>query len=184
MDDILIHYGVKGMRWGVHKSDKVSIRERAGSLKRERQWKKVLGEVDNMTNDQISMVSRRVKSENEFKRLVRESKMSTAQDKKDYIRRADMDDVELNNKVTRLRIKDSLSKSVSDASKEQREFGEKVVNVGSALTLKAVTNQKLDAKAIFDTITSPEKDSKKKLQSEIQNQVVRKIVDGVAKNQR
>lgn len=189
LDDVLQHFGVKGMRWGVRKDDKssskVGIRDRASSLKRERQWKKVLGEVDNMTNEQMHAIAKRVRLENDFKRLTKESSMAKASDKKDYIKRADMDDNTLQEKVSTLRVKDTLSKSVRDASKEQREFGEKVMNTGSSLVLKYATNNgKLDAKDIFDSIISPEKESKKKLENQIRDKAVQSILDSLAKNSR
>lgn len=190
LDEMIQHFGVKGMKWGVRKdrnqggNSKVSLAERAGSLKRERQWTKVLREADNMTNEQLNAVSRRVGLENDLKRLTKESKMATKQDKADYVRRKDLDDNQLKEKVDRLRVKDQLSKKVRDASKEQREFGEKVVSVGSTLALKYAANKPVDAKDIFDAIVNPDKEAKKKLDNQIRDEAVKRIIDSVTSKSR
>lgn len=183
LDDVLQHYGVKGMRWGVRKDNKITLKDRVDSLRRERQWKKVLGEVDNLTNDQIRTVSKRIGLENDFKRLIKKSNMASSQDKNDYIKRADLDDHALSEKVNRLQYKDTLSKKVSDATKEQREFGEKVVNVGSSLALSYVSNygKTPSANEIFNAIVSPDKEAKGKLKKTIKDKTVQTIVDSVTK---
>ncbi len=173
-DEDLTHYGIKGMRWGVRK-DQVTIRERVDSLKRERQWKKVLNEADNMSTDQINAVVKRIRLENDFKKLIKESKVSKKSDKRDYIQRGQMSDDDLSDKVSRLKAKDSLSKSVSEATKEQREFGERVVNTGSTLALSYATNKTISGRDIYDAITNPQKDSKTK----IRDKAVQAIVDSV-----
>lgn len=184
LDNTLQHFGVKGMRWGVRRDNrKVTVRDKLSSMKRERQWKKVLNEVDNMSNEQITAVTKRVRLENDFKKLTRESKISKTQDKKDYVKRADMSDDELSEKITRLRVKDSLAKSVSDATKEQREIGEKVVSVGNTLALKYATDKKLTGEDIFRAIVYPDKESKKKMDSQVKDKAVRAIIDNVLKRQ-
>lgn len=188
LDDIIQHFGVKGMKWGVRKdrtqggNSKVTIKERAGSLKRERQWSKVLKEADNMSNEQLNAVAKRVGLENDLKRLTKESKMATKQDKADYARRKDMDDDELKAKVDRLRAKDNLSKKVSDATKEQRELGEKVVNVGSNIALKYASNNPVTGKDLFDAIVYPDKEAKKKLDNQIRDEAVKRIIESVTKS--
>lgn len=122
MDDILKHYGIKGMRWGVSRNRRGTIREKYRSLKRERSWYKMLKNMDKMNTKDINNISRRVSLENELK-LLSKSKIGTSKDKIDYLRRANMGNSELSRKVNRLRAKDKLHKSITDASREQREFG-------------------------------------------------------------
>lgn len=173
MSDIIEHHGVKGMKWGVRK-DKPTIKEHLGSLKRERQWKKVLGEMDKLTTDEISAVAKRVSLENDLKRLTKNKAITKPKDKKDYLNRGDLSDEELSRKVTRLRAKESLVKSVNDASKEQRELGEKIVNVGGALTLKYATTKSLTPKDIFDAVNNPKP---------IKDKALKDLVDSVKKKE-
>lgn len=155
----LQHSGVKGMHWGVrHDVKRSKIGKHLDSLKRERQWHSVLKEVHNMTTKDITVVKRRVDLENSLKRLSK-SKMATSKDKEDYLRRHEMDDQELVRKVNRLQAKDSLYRSVKDASKEQRELGIKVAKTAGSIGYKYVISRKagtkLGAKDIIDAVNNP-----------------------------
>lgn len=165
----LQHAGVKGMRWGVRRnrnrpggadgkeeSTKVvdkrnGIQKRLDSMKRERQWGNVLKEIHKMNTKDITAVTKRVTLENNLKNLSK-SKVATKKDKEDYLRREHMSDAELSRKVTRLRAKEGLHKAVKDASKEQREFGEKVVKIGSNVGVKYVTNKMAGRKTTHDDL--------------------------------
>lgn len=188
---MLQHYGVIGMRWGVtrnrnrpggadgkEESEKVSdnrskVRKRLDSMKRERQWNKVLSEVDKLTTKEINAVAKRVGLENDLKKLSK-SKMATDKDKQDYLRRDKMSDAELSRKVTRLRAKDNLHTKVKDASKEQREFGIKVVQIGGTLGTKYALTKSISPKDVFDAVQNP-KESSKNAKKDIQKVVLDKI---------
>jgi hypothetical protein len=153
--DKIQHTGVKGMRWGVRRdsnrpggadgkeeSEKVvdkrgKIKKTLDSMKREREWGKVLREVDKMTTKDINTVKKRIDLENNLKSL-RKSKMATKKDKADYLRREFMSDAEISRKVNRLQAKENLHKSVKSASKEQREFGYKVAQTAGSLGVRYV----------------------------------------------
>lgn len=157
LNDVLKHSGVMGMKWGVHrdrsrpggadgkfseseKLAKSTFGKKWNSLKRERQWHSVLKQVENLSNSEISLVTKRLGLENNLKRLTR-SKVATKKDKEDYLRRSHMDDQELSRKIARLSLKDGLHKAVHEASKQQREFGKKVVNIGGSLGARYVLNK-------------------------------------------
>lgn len=174
-EENLQHHGVKGMRWGVRKDSRPGVRAKLGSLKRERQWKKVIGQMDKLTNEELAYVAKRVGLENDLKRLTKKRTIAGPDDKADYINRAKLDDEELSRKVTRLRAKDNLVNKINDASKEQREFGEKVVNIGSGLAMKYATQKSLSPKDIFETVTKPkEVDVKDKMLKEFVDDVDRR----------
>jgi hypothetical protein len=171
LDDLLQQSGIKGMHWGVRrnldrpggadgKSDAKDkpIRTKLGktlnSLKRERQWKSVLKEMDTLSTKDIGVVAKRVALENSLKMLSR-SKVGTKKDKEDYLRREHMDDQELSRKVVRLKAKESLHNAVHSASKEQREFGQKVIQIGGSLGVKYALTKTVSTKDIFDTIKNP-----------------------------
>lgn len=181
-DEVLKHAGIKGMRWGVRrnrnkpggadgveetKKPKVEstvtdkrgrITKNLDSMKRERQWKSVLKDVDKLTTKEIGVVAKRVNLENSLKSLSK-SKVGKLKDREDYLRRDKMDDAELSRKVTRLKAKEGLYKSVKDASKEQREFGQKVVQIGSSLGVKYALTKTITPKDIFNAIGNPKKSS-------------------------
>lgn len=142
------------MKWGV-RNDRATLKERFSSLKRERQWKKLIGEIDGLTTEQLHTVSKRIGLENDLKRLTKDKKIATDSDRKDYIRRANMSDDELTKKVVHLRAKSTLVKNISNASKEQRELGEKIVNIGGTMAMKYATNKSLTPKDLFDSVSNP-----------------------------
>jgi hypothetical protein len=197
LDDILKHHGVKGMRWGVvrnrnrpggadgrpDKNDNqatTAIGRRLNSMKRERQWKAVLKEVDSMTTKEITAVKKRVDLENSLKTLSK-SKAANKKDRDDYIRRDKMSDQELSRKVTRLRAKNGLYESVDKASIEQRLLGEKVVQVASSVGFKyAVNRGKITPKDLLDTAVSATKDPKGRYE-EGRKEVLKNVTDPKAR---
>lgn len=164
LDELLQQSGVKGMKWGIRRDynrpggadgkpdagDRIPrgfVGKRLNSLKRERQWKSVLKEMDELSTSDITEVTRRVTLENSLKTLSK-SKIGTAKDREDYFRRENMDNEELARKVTRLRAKENLHKAVREASKEQREFGQKVVQVGGSLGVKYALTKSITPKDV------------------------------------
>jgi hypothetical protein len=188
---IVKHSGVKGMRWGVRRnsnrpggadgkeeSEKLSdnrskLRKNLDSMKRERQWKSIIKEMDKLTTKDIGIVKKRLDLENSLKSLSK-SKVGTKKDKEDYLRREAMSDVELQRKVVRLRAKDGLYKSVNDASKEQREMGIKIAQMGATLGVRFAVNKKLGPKDFFDAYKKP-KESAKDARKSITNLTIDKV---------
>jgi hypothetical protein len=177
LNDILQQSGVKGMRWGVRrehdrpggadgkpdakdKQIRTSFGRKINSLKRERQWKSVLKEMDNLSTKDITEVAKRVALENSLKSLSR-SKIGTKKDKEDYHRREHMDNEELSRKVVRLRAKESLHSAVRNASKEQREFGQKVLQIGGSLGVKYALTKSVTTRDIFDAVKNPKSSADK-----------------------
>lgn len=204
LDEILKHVGVKGMKWGVRRnrnrpggadgieeSKKVTdtrgkVRKTLDSMKRERQWNKVLQEMDKLSTKDINAVSKRIKLENELKMYSKTKGVGNKKDKEDYLRREKMSDAELNRKVVRLRAKNGLYTNVTAASKEQREFGEKVVNIAKGvsmkLAVKKVTGKPLEIKDFHDILKNP-KEGAKNAKGDLQKQVLEKIKEQNNPNQ-
>lgn len=195
LDEAIQHAGVKGMRWGVRrdrnrpggadgkldakdirnpKTLKGKIIQKTRSLKREREWNKVLKELDTLSTKDINTVTKRIGLENSLKTLSKE-RFATSKDKRDYLNRADMSDQELSRKVNRLRAKEGLHKAVSAASKEQRELGEKVVQIASSVGVKYALNRgTITPKDLFDTAMDAKKnpkDSYNKSREDVLNRV-------------
>lgn len=191
---LLNHSGIKGMQWGVRrnrnrpggadgKEESVKVVDKRGvlrkkldSMKRERQWKQILKDFDKLNTKDVKVVTKRIEAENSLKKLSRD--VGDKKDKADYLRRENMSDAELSRKVTRLRAKDSLHKAVGEASKEQREFGEKVVNIAKAVSLKLavkkVTGKPIEAKDLLDIVKKP-KENADKSKKDLQDEIIEKL---------
>lgn len=179
--DDLQHAGTKGMKWGVIKWRKPggkSGKKRPGRLKqewdsakRERHWKKVVGNVHNLTTKEISTVARRAGLENEYKKLAK-----TKADKQSYRLREKMSDQELNRKVGRLRAINSLKSQSDSATKRQKELGMRIAQTGGSLALKAYlgkkTGDKITIGDIYESVANPKA---------AQTQAVKTILDMVIK---
>lgn len=186
-NDIIKHHGVKGMRWGVrrtpeqlgHKTvdDKPTIKDHLGSLKRERQWKKIIKKVDDLSTEEIQTVSKRIKAENDLKELSRNKKITTTKDKRAYTFRANLSDEELKTRVDRLRAKETLHKRVDSASKEQREIGEKVVGATKDIAMLYVQNKKPTAQDIFEAATKKRDNNiRDSIEKEVKDRAVNELV--------
>lgn len=195
--ETLQHTGVKGMRWGVHRnsnrpggadgkweSEKIKdnrgkIRKNLDSMKREREWHKVLKDMHTLSTKDINVVKKRIDLENNLKVLSKTKGVATKKDKDDYLRREHMSDAELNRKVVRLRAKSGLHKAVKDASKEQRELGEKVVQVASSVGIKyAINRRPIKAKDVFKDVFEASRNPKENYSNakkDLQKQVLAKL---------
>lgn len=195
VSDILQHYGVKGMRWGVRRNrnkpggaDGVKERKKTGqngnkvsnlvidqlaSMKRERQWKKSLKDVDNMSDQEINQLANRIRMENDLKRLSK-GPAGKRKDKKDYLDRSKMDDKELLEKVNNLRARANLQRSVSDATKEQREAGKRVVRIASSVGVKYLLNGKITTKDIGMAVLKSNNSIGKELTNNLANRALDK----------
>lgn len=175
LEDVLQHYGVKGMHWGKHKANVSAGVKKVGgttkevaskaaskvaskakphidSIKRERSWKKKLNEASGMSTKDIQKLSSRAQLENDMKRLSKKPEVGSSKDKKDYLKRADMSDQELHRKVQRLRAKENFSRNANDATKRQKEIAKKVLQIAAPLVLTAVMNGgKLGKKDLVNT---------------------------------
>lgn len=181
------------MKWGVirtpaqlghkdgHSKGKPTLRDHMASLKRERQWKKVIKKVDELSTEEIQTVSKRIKNENDLKNLSRNKKITTKSDKRAYTFRAELSDQELKDRIDRLRAKEALHKQVSDASKEQREIGEKVVGATKDIAMIYASNKKPTAQDIFNAATKKrDKDGssvRDSIEKEIKDRAVKELIN-------
>ena len=191
-DDVMKHYGVKGMKWGVIRNrnrpggadgiveadkgvngkKRGKLRRTLDSLKRERQWRKAVEEIDKMSTKDINALSKRISLENDLKRYSRTKGVGTKKDREDYLRRDKMSDQELQRKVTRLKAKNALNDNVNNASKEQREFGERIFNIGSDVALKYAKDRSIEPKDVFTSV-------KKNMKDDNPNKTQKKNIDNL-----
>ena len=126
-EELLLHYGVKGMKWGVRKSRNKgpsTVRRHIDSVKRDFGHRKKLKNLKNMTDDELRSTTDRIRRENDLKRLTakKRKKISDA-----YLDRAKLSDSELKRKVERLQLEDNLKKQVSSAQKPYKDYAKKFI---------------------------------------------------------
>lgn len=186
--EYMLHYGVPGMKWGKRKSSsstpqkegklKTRIKSELGSLKRERQWKDKLYDMDNMSNAELGKVAKRVQLENDLKRLSK-SPISKTTDRKLYRERGNMSDKALMDRVTRLRAKENLHRTIMDASKEQREMGQRFVRTAGTVGFKYATTGTVSTKDIGLAVLKshkPNKEMKNKIIDDMLNKTNKTVI--------
>jgi hypothetical protein len=133
---------------------KDGVTARVNSVKRQNDWKKLLKNLDNMSTKDIQSHATRIQLENELKRLskrkglIKDKGIATKQDRQDYLKRANLSNAELLQKVGRLRAKTALLNSINDANKTQREMGKQVVKATATLGAKYALTGKVTVKDV------------------------------------
>jgi hypothetical protein len=163
LDEVLEHAGVKGMHWGKRKAE--AVKSRVDSIKREHSWNKTLKNANNMTTKELQKHASRAQLENDMKRLSKKAGVGSAKDKKDYLNRGKMADQELHRKVQRLRAKENLNRNANDATKSQKEFAKKVVQIAAPLAVSYALTGKVSKKDIINTVMNPGAAKAKAVQS-------------------
>src|SRR5690606_33384949 len=152
---------------------RTKLAKRVNSLKRERQWRSVLHQMDELSTKDINDITKRVQLENSLKKLSKSS-IGTKKDKEDYLRRERLDNDQLTQIVTRLRAKEALAHAVNDASKEQREFGQKIVQIGGSLGVKYALTKSVGVNDVISAVKNP-KEASKKAQGDLLKAVTEKL---------
>lgn len=153
LDEILKHYGVKGMRWGVRRNrnrpggadgkrqngskKSTTVKDEAKSALRELSWagKSKVNNMNKMSTKDIKKQTERLRLENDLKKLSRDISLGTSKDRKDYRGRANMSDQELRRKVDRLRAKKEFKNQANQATKSQIEKGKTVVKLVAPMVI-------------------------------------------------
>ena len=159
LDTQLQHVGVKGMKWGVRKSrtskdrasettpkPKSTVRKYIDSNKREIGMRKMLKDVDTLSDNDIRARVNRVRNENDMRRVLDNSPKMDRKRKKalrdEYLDRDKLSDSELQVRVARLNLEDNLRREVVRASKPQREAANELIKSVSTHTLDKYTDPK------------------------------------------
>ena len=157
--DELLHYGKKGMKWGVRKSrtskDRASettpkpkslVRKYIDSNKREVGMNKMLKDIDTLSDNDIRARVNRVRNENDMRRLLDNPPTMDRKRNKalrdEYLDRDKLSDSELQVRVARLNLEDNLRREVIRASKPQREAANELIKTVSTHTLNKYTDPK------------------------------------------
>ena len=151
-EDFILHYGVKGMKWGVRRKrgpdgtvtgkKKSRVRREIGSRIDELKTIKKLN-TSKMTDDELKNLATRMQKENELKRLTNPGKLRTRKrlEKRDiYLDRKNLSDAELESKLKRLRLEDQIKRNVKDANRGSIDVANDVINKVSKHALSMYTN--------------------------------------------
>lgn len=140
-DDVLIHYGVKGMKWGIRRkrgSDGTVTGKKPGRIKRtvdtakhDLSKRKQLKNVKNMSNEELRSMTNRMQNENDLKRLA--GKKSKGKDL--YLKGTKMTDAELKTRVERMQLESNLRKQVKTAEKPYKDAAKKVMKGAADIAL-------------------------------------------------
>lgn len=139
---------------------KDNVKARVDSIKRQNSWKQVVKNMDNMTNAQIQKHANRIQLENDLRQLskrkglIKDKGVGTAADRKAYLNRAKLSDAELAVKVTRLRVKANLLRTVNDANRTQQEIGKRVVKAGATIGVKYALTGTVSLKDVAGVATN------------------------------
>ena len=138
----LEHAGVKGMKWGVRKSDSSSrvkktkkpgvIRESVSSLKRESDWAKKSKNARSLSDAELKRSVERLKNENSIKRNTH-NRFATMNDsanssnRKQYRQRAKYSDAEIKKIATRVNLEAEFRKQASVAAPWKRKLAKEAI---------------------------------------------------------
>lgn len=161
-DELLLHYGVKGQRWGVITRGRAAIGRAIGrrkakiasesattvnpklrkvgrlkgeilSAKRQLNWNKSVKKRKTMTNQELNETLDRIKNENNLRRLA---------PRKEYLQRTNLSNAELKARVDRLQLEDNLKRNVKVATAAQREIGKMVVDTSLKIGIEMYNHKK------------------------------------------
>ena len=149
--DLLNHFGVKGMKWGVRKRVSGAKRE-VQSFKRERSQLKIK-DPGQMTDSELKKTLDRNRLENQLReesrktpgiglsrRAERKSRMKANRDT--YLDRGQLSDKELQAKVNRIRSENQLVQEANKVNRKTLETGSSfVMGVGSSLLKDVVSGR-------------------------------------------
>ena len=155
--DELQHFGVKGMKWGVRKSrtskDRASettpkpkslVRKYIDSNKREMGMRKMVKDLDGLSDNEIRNRTNRIRNENDMRRVLDNTPNTDRKRKKalrdEYLDRSNMSDAQLQERVNRLKLEDNLRREVVRASSPQREAANELIKTVSTHTLNQYTD--------------------------------------------
>lgn len=150
-EDLLNHFGVKGMKWGVRKNRsgggriRKRVKREVGSFKREHAQLNIK-DPSKMTDEELKNTLNRNRLENQFKAEVKKKTTSirnryseAGRDRKvanrnAYLDRASLSDKELNDKVNRIRLENQLMQEANKINRKSIETGSSfVAGVASSL---------------------------------------------------
>ena len=141
-EEYLEHFGVKGMKWGVRKSDSSSrvkktkkpgvIRESVSSLKRESDWAKKSKNARSLSDAELKRAVERLKNENAIKRstynrMAAMTDSANSSNRKQYRQRSKYSDAEIKKIAQRINLEAEFRKQASVAAPWKRKLAKEAI---------------------------------------------------------
>ena len=181
----LLHYGIKGMRWGIRRpvGSNGLIRKTAKDAKRidatksedskavaglRKKAKKTSG-IKNMTDEDILLTTNRVNLENNMKRLAKKTDNKQIYKLKDRLSNEQIQAV--NN---RMQLEASLKDSINNANADTLRLGNSLAKIAANTTVSVVkskaSSNDLDANSVFSTLKAEAvKEGKSRVRDSVSN---------------
>ena len=181
----LLHYGIKGMRWGIRRpvGSNGLIRKTAKNAKRIdatksedskavsglRKKAKKTKNIKNMTDDEIQLTTNRVNLENNMKRLAKKTDNKQIYKLKD---RLSNEEIQAVNK--RMQLEASLKDSINNANADTIKLGNSLATIAANTTVAVVKSKAspndLDANSVFSTLKAEAiKEGKSRVRESVNN---------------
>ena len=161
----LLHYGIKGMKWGVRRpvgSDGLIRRTTKNAKKidtpKSEDSKAVAGlrkkakktkNIKNMTDDEIRLTTDRVNLENNMKRLAK-----TTDNKKIYKLKDRLSNEEIRAVNQRMQLEANLKESIRNANADTIKIGNSLANIAAKTTVSVVKTKASDNDLDVNTVIS------------------------------
>ena len=181
----LLHYGIKGMRWGVRRPVgsngliKGAVRkarkmdapksEDSKAVSKLRKKAKKTRNIKNMTDDEIRTTIDRVGLENNMKRLAR-----TTNNKKLYKLKDRLSNDEIRAVNQRMQMEANLKQTIRNANADKIKLGNSLATIAANTTVAVVKSKAspndLDANSVFSTLKAEAiKEGKSRVRESVNN---------------
>ena len=132
-EELLLHYGVKGMKWGVRKPRRTIAKEyryQKNSLKRQGRLAKSAVSITKLSNKQLDRKLKRIQTENSIQQIAKNRKTSIPirlKARELYRNKENMKGEDLQKRLSRLKKEQALYSEIMKSTKTSRKVIETIL---------------------------------------------------------
>jgi uncharacterized membrane protein YgaE (UPF0421/DUF939 family) len=141
-EELLLHYGVKGMKWGVRKPRRTVAKEyryQKSSLKRQARLAKSTASITKLSNKQLDRKLKRIRTENSIQQIAKDRKTSIPirlKARELYRNKENMKVEDLQKRLARIKKEQALYSEIVKSTKTSRKVIESILAMAIKPTLK------------------------------------------------